>query len=221
MAFEFTTTDSELLIDAPIIAVRRDTVTMPGDTQATREVVEHFGAVAVVAVRDNKVALVTQYRHSVGKRLVELPAGLLDVANEDELECAQRELKEEAGLRAVSWSVLTDLVTSPGFADEAVRVFLAHNLEEEERPEAEHEEADLTLEWVDLGEAVAMILRGEIVNSIAIAGIMAANQVLHHDGTARSVEDSFAIRPQALAQRRIAEGYTQEMKKIPGNEPQR
>ena len=126
MSHEFTVESSEILIDAPIIAVRRDSVVMPGGTPADREIVEHFGAVAVVALDDdNNVALVEQYRHSVGRRLLELPAGLLDVYGEDELDCAKRELVEEAGLQADEWAVLVDLVTSPGFAEEAVRVFVA------------------------------------------------------------------------------------------------
>ena len=144
MSHEFTVTASEVLLDAPIIAVRRDRVIMPGGKEAAREIVEHFGAVAVVALDDNgRVAMVEQYRHSVGERLLELPAGLLDMHEEDELACAQRELQEEAGLAADEWGVLVDLVTSPGFAEEAVRVFLARGLSEVDQPEAEHEEADM------------------------------------------------------------------------------
>lgn len=123
MAHDFKVLDSQLLVEAPIIALRRDEVVMPGGVSASREVVEHLGAVAVVAVdSDERIAMVYQYRHSVGKRLWELPAGLLDVRGEDELTGAQRELQEEAGLSAQTWSVLTDLVTSPGFCEEAVRV---------------------------------------------------------------------------------------------------
>lgn len=108
MPHEFRTVGSELLVDAPIIAVRRDDVVMPGDVVAQREIVEHLGAVAVVALdEDNRVAMVEQYRHSVSKRLWELPAGLLDVKGEDELSGAQRELQEEAGLAAEDWGVLT------------------------------------------------------------------------------------------------------------------
>ena len=93
---EFTVTDSQLLVDAPILALRRDTVTMPGGTTAKREIVEHFGAVAVVAVdEDERIAMVEQYRHTVGKRLWELPAGILDFAGEEELATARRELVED------------------------------------------------------------------------------------------------------------------------------
>lgn len=215
MAFEFRTVDSELLIDAPIISVRRDTVTMPGGGTAIREVVEHFGAVAVVAFDGEKIALVHQFRQSAGRRLYELPAGLLDFANEDPLDCAARELQEEAGLEAGSWGLLVDLITSPGFCDEAVRVYLATDLRAVDRPDPEEEEADMTLQWVALDEAVAMVMRGEVSNSIAIAGIMTAAEAVH-TGRTRPVGDAFELRPTALASRRQAEGFTGDMKKRHG-----
>ena len=204
MSHEFRTVGSELLVDAPIIAVRRDDVVMPGEVVAQREIVEHLGAVAVVALDEsNRVAMVEQYRHSVAKRLWELPAGLLDVKGEDELSGAQRELQEEAGLVAEDWAVLTDLVTSPGFCEEAVRVFLARGLSSVEKLAAEDdEEADMSFAWVPLDEAVERILAGEIVNSIAVAGILAAYACVQEGRTARSVDAPFELRPQSLAQRR-------------------
>ncbi len=212
---EFTVTDTELLLESPILAVRRDSVVMPGETSAHREVVEHFGAVAVVAVNDRgELAMVRQYRHSVGSRLWELPAGLLDMAGEAELPGARRELVEEAGLEAGQWSVLVDMVTSPGFCDEAVRVFLATDLSQVDRPEAEFEEADMELKWVDLADARRAIFEGRIVNSIAIAGIFAASEVLAGRSEARSTDAPFAYRPTGLADRRRQAGVGTDMKKI-------
>lgn len=211
----FEVTDSELLIDAPILALRRDTVTMPGGSTATREVVEHFGAVAVVAVDANeRIAMVEQYRHTVGRRLWELPAGLLDFDGENALVTAQRELVEEAGLKAGKWSMLVDLVTSPGFAEEAVRVFLATDLTETDRPKAEEEEADMGFAWVPLDEARADVMNGRIANSIAIAGILSASEVLAGRAEARSTETPFELRPTHMPARRRAEGITPDMKKI-------
>ena len=145
MAHDFEVRSSELLLDAPIIAVRRDEVVMPGGTTAYREVVEHFGAVAIVAVDDEeRIAMVNQYRRSADRRLWELPAGLLDIKGEDELTGAKRELQEEAGLAAEDWSVLADIITSPGFCEEAVRVFLSRGLSAVPRMDAEgDEEADM------------------------------------------------------------------------------
>lgn len=215
MSHEFSVESSEILIDAPIIAVRRDSVVMPGGAPADREIVEHFGAVAVVALDDdNNVALVEQYRHSVGRRLLELPAGLLDMHGEEELVCAKRELVEEAGLEAENWGVLVDLVTSPGFAEEAVRVFVAKQLREVERPEAENEEADMRLFWVPLDEAADMVLRGEIVNSIAVSGILAASRVAAGKAQVRDVSAPFEWRPESLARRRGERGIVPDMKKI-------
>ena len=212
---EFTVTGTELMLESPILAVRRDSVVMPGETRAYREVVEHFGAVAVVAVNDGgQLAMVRQYRHSVKSRLWELPAGLLDIAGESELPGAQRELAEEAGLAAGQWSVLVDMITSPGFCDEAVRVFLATDLTEVERPPAEFEEADMELTWMTLADARQGILEGRIVNSIAIAGIFAASEVLAGRGTPRETDAPFRYRPTGLAARRRQAGLGTDMKKI-------
>src|SRR5205823_14189584 len=109
---------------------------MPDGRVAVREVVEHMGAVAVVALDDDgRVVLIRQYRHPTREFLVELPAGLLDVSGEPAVETARRELFEEAALRAATWHTLVDLRSSPGMTDEAVRVYLARDLTEV--PEAE------------------------------------------------------------------------------------
>lgn len=215
MSHAFTVTDSQLLVDAPILALRRDRLAMPGGREADREIVEHFGAVAVVALdADGRVAMVEQYRHSVGRRLLELPAGILDIHAEPELDTAKRELHEEAGLAADEWAVLVDLVTSPGFAEEAVRVFIARELRNVERPAAEDEEADMDLSWVPLDEARAAVMRGEIVNSIAVAGILAAGEVEAGRTKPRGTDEPFTLRPTSLAERRAAQGAVPDMKRI-------
>lgn len=204
MAHDFKVLSSQLLFDAPIIAVRKDELAMPNEQVAYRDVVEHMGAVAVAAVNDaGEIAMVHQYRHAVKRRLWELPAGLLDVKDESELAGAQRELVEEAGLKAAQWSVLADIVTSPGFCEETARVYLAQDLTEVERSEAfGDEEADMDFAWIKLDEAVAKVLAGEINNSIAVTGIFAAWQVLNGHGQARDVTAPFDLRPTSIATRR-------------------
>ena len=124
--------------------VRVDDVAMPGGGQAKREVVEHHGAVAIVALDDDdQVTLIHQYRHPLGRRIWELPAGLIDHLGEDPLESAKRELVEEVGLAAEDWSVLVDVAASPGFTDEVVRVYLATGLSTVDRELLGDEEADL------------------------------------------------------------------------------
>jgi ADP-ribose pyrophosphatase len=173
---DFEVVDSETLYVGKIFALRADEVRMPGGTTARREVVEHYGAVAIVALDDDRnVVLVHQYRHPIGRRLWELPAGLLDMGDEPPHATAARELEEEAGLAAGQWRVLVDLISAPGFSDESVRVFLATGLTDVGRPEAHDEEADMTVKRVPLDDAVHMVLAGEIVNSLAVAGILAAH----------------------------------------------
>ena len=170
--------ESEPIFRGRVIAVRRDSVRMSDGTVAVREIVEHPGAVGVVAMDDDgNVLLVNQYRHPVRQRLDELPAGLLDVAGEPALLAAQRELAEEAGVTALDWEVLIDLHTSPGMTDEAIRIFLARGLRDipaEERFEPEHEEIDLTVERVPLDVAVGRVQSGDLTNAAAAAGLLAA-----------------------------------------------
>lgn len=167
---------SETVYQGRIISVRRDEVRMPGDTSSSRDVVEHPGAVGVVALDDRgRVLLVNQYRHPVRRRLDELPAGLLDVAGEPALATAQRELAEEAGYAADTWHVLVDTLTSSGMTDEAIRVFLARDLRVVDRDVQEHEELDMTSQWVDLDDAVRRVLGGELENGMAAVGLLAAH----------------------------------------------
>lgn len=213
---DFHVLDTELLLESPILAVRRDTLAMPGGDTGRREIVEHFGAVAVVAVRgDGRIGLVRQYRHSVRARLWELPAGILDIDGEDEITTARRELAEEAGLSAGRWDVLCDLVTSPGFCEETVRVFLARDLRETDRGEVEHEEADMVFEWIPLETAREMIMAGEIINSIAISGIMTAAEVLAGRAEPRPVDTPNPWRPTSLPRRRREAGVGPDLKKLP------
>ncbi|OZC81727.1 ADP-ribose pyrophosphatase [Rhodococcus sp. 06-412-2C] len=171
---EFTTLDSTAAYSGAILALRLDQVAMPNGRTAEREVVEHHGAVGILAVDDqDRVAMIEQYRHPIGRRLWELPAGLLDAPGEQPVLAAQRELAEETGLAAGSWSVLVDVLASPGFTDEAVRIFLAQDLTQVDRPEAHDEEADIELSFVPMDEAVRRALAGEIVNASAVAGVLA------------------------------------------------
>lgn len=179
---------------------------MPDGSTAVREVVENYGAVGIVALDDdNNVAMVYQYRHPLGRRLWELPAGLLDAAGEAPQLTASRELKEEVGLRAETWQVLVDLDSAPGFSDESVRVYLATGLSEVDRPEAHAEEADMTMRWVPIAEAARQVFSGEIVNSIAVAGILAAHAVTVGFAQPRPVDSPWIDKPTAFAARKTAQ----------------
>nr|WP_051581749.1 NUDIX hydrolase [Pseudonocardia acaciae] len=183
------------------MAVRADEVEMPGGRVATREILEHPGAVAIAALdADGRLAVIHQYRHPVRRRLAELPAGLLDVAGEDPAATAARELAEEAGLAASEWSVLLDLVPSPGFSDESVRAYLARGLSEVPRPDlGDDEESELELSWVPVEEAVRSVLAGEIVNAVSAAAVLAVHAVLSGVARPRPVDSPWPDRPTAFA----------------------
>jgi 8-oxo-dGDP phosphatase len=129
--------------------------------------VEHVGSVAIVAIDEQqRVLLIRQYRHPAGQYLWELPAGLRDQPGELPQETARRELAEETGLAAATWSTLVDLRPSPGISTEAGRVYQASGAQGEER--------DLQSRWVPLQEALSEVLAGRITNGLAVAGLLAA-----------------------------------------------
>lgn len=111
-----------------VVTLRVDDISLPDGGQATREVVEHPGAVVIIALdAEDRVALVRQYRHAIKRYLLELPAGGLE-PGEAPLETAQRELREEVGAEAAVWTRLGSFFSSPGFANEILHVFLAEDL---------------------------------------------------------------------------------------------
>ena len=170
----------------------RDRVLTPDGKVMVRDYVRHPGAVGVIALDDHdRVALVRQYRHAVGYRLVEPPAGLLDVDGEDYLRTAQRELAEEVGLGAHTWHVLTDLFTTPGMISETLRIYLARGLSEAAAPESflrEGEEAHMDIVWAGLDDLVGAVLAGRVQNPTLVAGVLAA-------WTARQLDGYASLRP--------------------------
>ncbi|HEX4431570.1 MAG TPA: NUDIX hydrolase [Frankiaceae bacterium] len=175
MVHQYDVEASEPIYEGAIITVRRDLVAMPGGRTAWRDIVVHPGAVGVVAYDSGQILLLHQYRHPVRQRLWELPAGLLDVEGEPASTAAARELAEEAGVQAARWDTLVDTFTSPGMSNEAIRIFLARDISQAaEHHERVDEEADLEVHWVPLDDAVQQVMRGEITNAMAVAGILSA-----------------------------------------------
>lgn len=174
--------DTEVPFEGMIFDVRRDRVDLGPGGVVVREYIQHPGAVVVVALREvdgvDHVLLIRQYRHPAGAHLWELPAGLLDVADEDPRDAAARELHEETDLAAGRWDVLIDYIASPGAFPEPVRIFLARDLTEvadHEQHERTGEELTLRPMWFSLDEAHAAALAGQVNNSAALVGILAAH----------------------------------------------
>ena len=172
--------DSEELARGKLLRLRRDAVRVPDGSVASREVVEHPGAVAILALDEaDRVLLIRQYRHPVGAELWEIPAGLRDVAGEPLRQTAERELLEETGYRASDWRVLADFFSSPGYQHRAAAHLPGPRADRGAgrraattcpRPRRRY----LTVAWVPLEEAVRRFLAGDMHNGVAGVGILSA-----------------------------------------------
>lgn len=181
-------------------SVRTDDVVMPDGSVARRDYQVHPGSVAVLALDDqDRVLVLKQYRHPVRMKLWEIPAGLLDVPGENPLHAAQRELYEEAHVKAEDWRVLTDVYTTPGGCDEAVRIFLARGLSEVEgeRFAVSEEEADMEFARVPADELVRGVLAGDLHNNCLVVGVLSLQAARAGDGleSLRPAEAEWPARP--------------------------
>jgi ADP-ribose pyrophosphatase len=168
---------SEPIYNGRILDVQRWQVTCPNGNPATREIVVHKGAAAVVPVyEDGTTLLVRQHRVAVDRVTLEIPAGKLDSVGEDPLDCAVRELEEETGLKAERMTLLTSLLTTPGFCTEKIGIYLAQGLSQGNTHPDEDE--FLGLVRISLDDAIAMVMRGEIRDSKTICGLMMAREVI-------------------------------------------
>lgn len=172
--------DGKRVFDGLIIHVDRDTVTLPDGNTSQREIVRHPGAAAVVPVLDDgRVVMVRQYRYSIGEATLEIPAGKLD-DGEEVLTCANRELKEETGYTCARLHKLLAFVSSPGFTDEVIHIFLAEGLTPGEAGGDDDEFVET--EEVALDELADMIYDGRIRDGKSVAGILAAALYLERRG---------------------------------------
>ncbi|HEV7214104.1 MAG TPA: NUDIX hydrolase [Chloroflexota bacterium] len=166
--------ESHQLYAGRIVTLRLDTLALPNDKTVEREVVEHRGAVAMVAVDEQeRVLLVRQYRPAVGIDLLELPAGTLEPGEAPD-DCARRELAEELELAAARWTSLAQCYSSPGFCTELIHLYLAEELTPA-RGQLDEDEA-ITVERLPLTEIPAQIAAGAIRDAKTIAGLMLALQ---------------------------------------------
>lgn len=150
------------------IRVRVDEVERADGHRARREIVEHPGAVAILAWDGERLAMVRQWRHATQRVLLEIPAGTLE-PDEPPAETARRELAEEAGLAATSWVEGPRFYTAPGFCDELMHLYLATSLRE--TPAGGDPDEQLEPTWMTLADALAAIDDGRIVDAKTIAGV--------------------------------------------------
>ncbi|MGH3310979.1 MAG: NUDIX domain-containing protein [Streptomyces sp.] len=197
---EWEVTATEVPFEGNKTSVRTDDVVMPDGSVVRRDYQVHPGSVAVLALdEEDRVLVLSQYRHPVRQKLWEIPAGLLDVPGENPLHAAQRELFEEAHVKAGDWRVLTDVYTTPGGCDEAVRIFLARDIAaaEGDRFEVSEEEADMELARVPVADLVQGVLAGELHNNCLVVGALALTAARNGPGleTLRPADAQWPARP--------------------------
>ena len=166
---------SRSIYEGRIINLRVDEVRTPGALETVREIVEHPGAVALVATgRDGRVLLVKQYRHAVGRVTTEIPAGTLK-PGEDPLACAERELIEETGYSAARIQRIGAIHPSPGFCTEYIHLFAAHDLSAGDA----HPDADehIEVEWIPWEEALRRVTSAQIDDAKSVCGLLLADRL--------------------------------------------
>jgi ADP-ribose pyrophosphatase len=175
-------TDSEYLYQGDwVVSLRSDRVERPGgegEEPFRRVVLEHPGAVVVLAVDDRRQVLcLSQYRHAAGRRFVEIPAGLMDAEGEEPLDVARRELREEALLEAGHWTHLATTWSSPGISAEVMHLYLARELVDADRGDfvLEHEEADMETFWVAFDDLRAAVLDGRVADGPLVQAVLLAD----------------------------------------------
>ena len=161
---------SKSIYDGRAVKLRVDTVQMTGGRETTREIVEHSDCVAIVAIdADDNVLLVSQFRHPVGKELLEIPAGGID-AGEDPVTAVRREMQEETGYLPRKVERLGGFYSAPGYCTEHLHLYLAADL----IPSQLHAEdtQDIRLVRIPVAEITTLITSGSICDAKSIAGLL-------------------------------------------------
>jgi len=208
---------SDRLVDYPLVDrqsvftgmvwdVRHDTFEL-NDEKVGRDYIVHPGAVAIIGLNDaGELLLIEQYRHAQGKIMWEAPAGLMDLANEDPLATAKRELFEETGYVAKTWHVLLDLANTPGGSSEQIRIYFARDLSlhPDGRPTGSAEELDMPVHWIAIQDVLESIRRGAVTNPQLVAGTHAALiAIAEPDMALRSEDAPWHAREDVLATDRV------------------
>ena len=175
MEYKETTISEKQIYDGNIIKVGKLSVSLPNGKEATRDIVYHPGASVVVPMSDDgTLYMVKQFRKSIDKVSLELPAGKLDPGEEPQ-KCATRELKEETGLEAEEMCHLVSIHTTPGFCNEVIHMYLATGLKEGDS--CADEDEFISSEKIKIDTLIKMVLNHEITDAKSIIGILLADKI--------------------------------------------
>jgi len=203
---EYPVVDRQTVFSGMVWDIRHDVFEL-NEEKVGRDYVLHPGAVAIIALNDaGELLLIEQYRHAQCKIMWEAPAGLMDIANEDPLEAAKRELFEETGYVAQTWNVLLDLAISPGGSTEQIRIYLARDLSlhPDGRPIGSAEELGMPVHWIQIQDVLESIRRGAVTNPQLVAGTHAALIALAEPDLAlRSADAPWHAREDVLTTDRV------------------
>lgn len=182
MKFEEKITNIETIHEGVVTTYQLADVTLPNGKKAQREIVRHDAAAAVIAFTDDdKLVLVRQYRVTIGKTTLELPAGLREPGDRDGIVTAQRELEEETSLRAEDWRFVTSFYSTPGFTDEFLEIYEARGLEKVENGLEQDEDEFIEVVMLDFDEAMDAYSRGELCDSKTVFALFYWNMKRHKE----------------------------------------
>ena len=172
---------TEEIFEGFVLHVQKDTIKLPNEKTATRELIRHIGAVCVVPVtEDGKVIVERQFRYPIDQVITEIPAGKLDSSTEDRLEAAKRELREETGYTADSWTDIGIYYPAAAYSDEKITMYLARGLHKGEQELDEDEFLNVTKRPIE--ELVDEIVSGKITDGKTQVAILKAYTILKREG---------------------------------------
>lgn len=165
--------NSKSIYVGSIFTVSSDQVRIENGRIATRDIVHHHGGVGVLAIRENAILFVRQYRYAIGKDLYEIPAGKLE-QNEDPYTCGMRELEEESGYTCERMETICAMYSTPGFCSEQIHLYEAIGLHKAKNPLPMDEDECITAHWIPLKDAAAMLQNGTIQDAKTIIAVQYA-----------------------------------------------
>lgn len=187
MIFREKLVSSERIYDGAILNMRRDTVTVKNGKTATRDIVEHNGAVAMVVLTDgNEIILERQYRHAMRDVMLEIPAGKIDKGETDPVAAARRELREETGYAAESIRYIGKIFPSVAYSEEGLYLYLCTGLTEGETEMDEDE--DIEIVRIPFDEACRMAEDGKIGDSKSVCGILMVKGLIEREKKSLAIE---------------------------------